>query len=171
MPVFFIDFPGERHDHRDLVIQHYAPRFRGHSALCDVLRSRSVMSIRHTHPSGFRHFSFTPGNSVLFDRILGVIFSAPRAGITVATYRVRRGNPETLGGTAAYRQMAPESPERTQFVDATSAKDVVMSNDAGKMSILALERATQLSEKAILWSLITTVFVVGIAMIKGIPGL
>ena len=67
--------------------------------------------------------------------------------------------------------MAPESPERTRFVDATSAKDVVMANNAGKISIVVLQRANQISEKAILWSLITTVFVVGIAMIKGIPGL
>jgi len=46
-----------------------------------------------------------------------------------------------------------------------------MANDSGRISTVVLERANKLSEKAILWSLITTVFVVGIAMIKSIPGL
>ena len=46
-----------------------------------------------------------------------------------------------------------------------------MSKDAGIISIVVLERANQISERAILWSLIATVSVVGIAMIKGIPGL
>ena len=63
------------------------------------------------------------------------------------------------------------TPERTNFVDAFSAKEVVMANDAGKISIVVLQRVNQISEKAILWSLITAVFVTGIAMIKGMPGL
>jgi len=46
-----------------------------------------------------------------------------------------------------------------------------MANDTGRISIVVLERANHLSEKAILWGLIATVFVVGIAMIKSIPGL
>ena len=65
----------------------------------------------------------------------------------------------------------PDSPERTRQFDATTAKDTVMANDSGRISTVVLERANKLSEKAILWSLITTVFVVGIAMIKSIPGL
>lgn len=46
-----------------------------------------------------------------------------------------------------------------------------MANDARKISIVVLERVNQISENAILWSLITAVFVTGIAMIKGMPGL
>jgi cell division protein FtsL len=65
----------------------------------------------------------------------------------------------------------PDSPERTRQFDATTARDRVMANDTGRISTVVLERANQLSEKAILCSLITTVFVVGIAMIKSIPGL
>lgn len=71
--------------HRGYVIRTGAPRLL--AALCDALRPCSAPNIRHTQPSAFRHFYIALGYSEFSNRIRGVIFSTPRNGMAVATYR------------------------------------------------------------------------------------
>ena len=44
-----------------------------------------------------------------------------------------------------------------------------MTRDYGQISHTIVARANAISEAMIFWSLITTVFVIGVAMIKGMP--
>ena len=44
-----------------------------------------------------------------------------------------------------------------------------MTKDYGQVSRTALVRANEISEIAIFWGLVTTVFVIGAAMIKAMP--
>jgi hypothetical protein len=74
-----------------------------------------VLSFRHPQPSIIRHFLFALGNRVPSNRIHAVIFSSPRTGTTVATYRVRRGEVGEFWRTAAYRhaisrEISPSAP-------------------------------------------------------------
>jgi hypothetical protein len=118
----------------------------------------AVLSIRHLRAPSFRHIALVFGNSVLSNRIHDVIFSTPRTGMAVATQRVRRGEFGDFGPSAVYRHaISRESlPERTKFIDTTSARDVVMTNYAGKISIVVPERTNQIFEKPIWGGLITT---------------
>jgi hypothetical protein len=50
----------------------------------------------------------------------------------------------------------------------TTSADATMAEDYGKSSREALARANEISEKAIFWGLVIAVFVVVIAMIKGV---
>ena len=49
------------------------------------------------------------------------------------------------------------------------AGDMAMTRDYGQISHTVVARANAISEAMIFWSLITTVFVIGVAMIKGMP--
>jgi len=87
------------------------------AALCDTPRSHSASSIRHIHSSLFRHFSFALENRPLSNRIRCVIFLTPRAGTSIATWRVRRGEFGDSKRTADYRHAISREwpPERTTY--------------------------------------------------------
>lgn len=83
----------------------------------------------------------------------------------------REGNPETLGGIAAYRPWPRNILPRAHFFGYYfRAGDAAMTKDYGNLSREGLARANELSERAIFWSMVLTVLVVVAAMIRGMLG-
>ena len=55
------------------------------------------------------------------------------------------------------------------MIEATCAREAIVSNGHEKISTVALARANQMFEKTIFWGLIATVIGLGIVMINSVP--
>jgi len=80
------------------------------------------------------------------------------------------GNPETLGGTAAYRQMAPESLPSAPLIGTTSVGDAVIADDYVRKSDEALAKVNEILQKATFGGVIVALIAVGIWITEGLLG-